>query len=934
MDNSAFWTTPRPSAFHWQQTAAFTVSYESLVTRQCYRIRCNRNDDEEVISSTDASRRAFLSWGSAAATSASMLGLNAAGAGAAQEASAAATVLDSPDEMNVQQQETTLVNIGSQEVIPFSSVRRYKTLVLPQNKLRVLLVHDGNALQASAALTVADAGQFADPDDLPGAAHLMEHLILSYCNKNTGSQTRSRTSLFSTPLSSPPRDFEDWLSNDAVEGASNGFTGYDKVCFHFTCKSDAIGDALLRFAELFYQRNVEQVCSDKSVLQREVLRVDSELDFSLASTQAYYLLKDFVSDEHPFSRFSSGNLETLETLPDKAGINVGERMFEFFLSKYLATKAVLVVIGPQDLLTLERKVAPFAKAFSNASLPSPAPLVASKIYPGGFLRGNRPKQLVLFRKRNDEGEKLSFHFALNLDYRERGRPVVTATQIGFVLAQIFGRRGPGSLYAFLLRRGWVPQLASSIPRISLAMDVSGFQIIRLDIPLTLDGFINRSAIVAAVYNLLHAVQSRTIISRALITQYANIAKLNGYLFAPRPPDAIELAVDAQFFGAERLASGQWCRLPGDRYGVDALQRETLKVLSELTDPDNAIIIASAGSKALVGFGFSDEKPLVLPSPRWLTEPRTGARFCFDDMFKFASRLEVFLLRRIVDEQELELPVLNPLVPATLRQPRLTPPLSKNMNDLPTSDGNWFVLNTASYQLTGRLWPRGPPEPSCRSVFVLELLSSRPVRASIRQAAQAELWRYSFDNAVSDLAELGSFSGLAYDLSFNKFGLRIAFLGVSQTLPSYARRVCRRLVEHHNKLFDGREFFATEIIQKATRDAKSLQGVSTLRRRRYISNLRRTTAYEAAVEGMAFLRSCTGAVCFSEGDLLPYDTFELLKDLKQILAPVDKNDRALSFSKIPEIRDLSYRPQWKPRSASPCAVPGVILVNDACGRIPR
>ena len=82
--------------------------------------------------------------------------------------------------------------------IPFSSARAYKKIKLT-NGLSVVLVSDRSALRCSAALTVAGTGQFSDPNDLPGLAHLLEHMILSYNSKSIFKQ---------------PRDFEDWLSDN------------------------------------------------------------------------------------------------------------------------------------------------------------------------------------------------------------------------------------------------------------------------------------------------------------------------------------------------------------------------------------------------------------------------------------------------------------------------------------------------------------------------------------------------------------------------------------------------------------------------------------------------------------------------------------------------------------------------------------------------
>jgi insulysin len=892
-----------------------------------------KNDKNATIGCGCYDRREFLSWGSAAATSAAVLGLSAD--------TAKAETINVAAPVNVD----TATTINNDPAVPFSSDRRYKTVTLTPNGLRVLLVSDKRAFRASAALTIQDAGQFADT--LPGIAHLMEHMVLSFTSR---SKLRKA------------RDFEDWLADK--EGGSNAFTGFDKVCFHFSCPADkTFGEALDRFAGLFLENDVEKVCRNRDTLKREIRRVDSEIDFSEASTQAMYLLKSFVNPEHPFSGFSRGDIDTLERMPKEVGIDVGEALVDFFRTHYLPEKAVLAVVGPQDLFTLERFVAPFAFTLSKMKKSKMEEKGYQRSYPGGFLVGNRSKQMVLYNKQTDGKEKMSIEWSLNLDYSDRqqnGNDSISATHISFILAQILGRRGPGSLDRFLIRRGWIPSGVNVQLRIVQTLDVSGFQIIRLDMPLTEEGFINRAAIVAAVYGTINSLLSGNTLSRALISQYAAVAKIHGYVLTPRPPDAVELAIDAQIFyginAQNSVGSGQWYRFPDDKNSVSMLQRKVMSALRTMSDPENAVIIATAGNKAISRTSRVDEKLPTLSSGKWLTEPITRASFCFDEMLKLSSRFEEIVLTKLVDNVEIQSPVLNPLVPATLRPARIfansKPPygndrlvhrsssLGSNILGSSTSSrvdkDDWVVLSASPTALgfqSGVQLPRIPLEPTCRAVFVLNLLSSRPARANIRQAAQAELWKRSFENAVAGLTELGAPGGLSYEMSFNRYGLRLSFLGISQTLPSYARRFARRLVDHHYKLLDGPEILQPAITAGAVMEARMSPGLTQDRRRRVISSLRRSTAIEAATEGILFLRSCHGAVCFAQGDMLSNEVDSLLLDMKQIFSDCTGSNSRIP-GRTPSIDELNYMPRWKPRGASPCALPGMLLIHDACGRIPR
>lgn len=165
-------------------------------------------------------------------------------------------------------------------------------------------------------------------------------------------------------------------------------------------------------------------------------------------------------------------------------------------------------------------------------------------------------------------------------------------------------------------------------------------------------------------------------------------------------------------------------------------------------------------------------------------------------------------------------------------------------------------------------------------------------------------------------------------------MRIAFLGINQNLSSYARRFCRRLVEHPRNLLEGPEFLSSKITNAAVASARRARGFSQQRRSQIISAVRGSTAYEAAAEGNAFLRSCTGAVCFAEGDWsTTREVLNLQNELEKIFAPYLSPGRN-SVPAIPSLDDLIYKPTWKPRFASPCTLAGVTLVSDACGRIPR
>lgn len=710
-------------------------------------------------------------------------------------------------------------------VVPFSTRRQMKTVILPQNGLKVLLVSDKQAIRATAALSIQNAGQFADPPEISGLAHLMEHMVLSSSTKPSSFFQREGG------------DFEEWLENR--DGYSNAFTAYNSVCFHFSGPADVFPDALERFATLFVQEVVESVCRNEATIKREILRVDAELDYSSDVTQAFYLTKQMVNPAHPFARFGAGSLETLEKIPKENDLNVGQFLIDFFDKHYLPSEAVLAVVCPADISTLERWVLPFSLALSRTALPpnQKKALTMAPSLSGPFPIRSKLTQLVIFRSKDDspltrDNEKLSLEWPLRINYDEKlraGSAVLCAPAVGFILSQILARRGPGSLYLFLLRRGWVGKGNQSLPRISFPVDVSGFQLMKLDIFLTRAGFANRSAVIAAVYDSIRKTSRicqpprSFLLPRELLNQYATVARLHGYLLAPRPPDAVELVTDAQTYGlSESTGVGSlasWPIFPStdDVDAMNDLRKAVADTLELMDDPTKAIITITASSKAIASSGrtISDDAVPQLSSPRWQVDPLTGGKYFVESTTKFPGYAEAWIAERL-DEDELLPPAYNPLIPARIRPARpiterafsdgsrriffreapgdtIWREFTTQTPDRMTSESSWedrVLVSIIGPEWKLRLSPSStsvfpmlpipmmPLEPTCRSGFVIQLLSSRPARANAKQAAFSQLWLTSFHEAVSDLVSLFFSPVLCFDFSY--FGAHLFIMAKGGT----------------------------------------------------------------------------------------------------------------------------------------------------------
>jgi insulysin len=516
---------------------------------------------------------------------------------------------------------------------------------------------------------------------------------------------------------------------------------------------------------------------------------------------------------------------------------------------------------------------------------------------------------------------------------------------------------------------------------------------RLEIVLTTEGFANRSAIIAAIYDSLQSVLQVTggtfRVPDGLLKRYLSMARLFGYYIAPRPPDAIDLAVDAQTFGVGGSIGvgvpGVWPLLPegDDPALLDELRKGIGDVLRVVVDPKLAIIIVTASNQAILESWRSIvDSSIPMPlSSKWQIEPLSRARYLEDDLMSFPGFVEEWIANRFIAEDEISPPVYNPLMPTRLRHPR--PERVFPFDSREDSISERFATKTASGAVSslensvtpeiGQTWllyqstasgqssqllpvPMMPEELTPRCAVVVQLLSSRPPRATVKQAASAQLWLVSFEKEIQDLvsrsricfvapvsfhvlsffleAELGGPAGLAYDISFNKYGLRICFLGISQNVLAYARRFCGRLVRFPSKLMVQTDF-GPSVVEKTVTDANRQRSLSPMRRRRLESEIREASSQDAAREAKAFLASCTGAIFFVQGDVLPNEALNMAKNIKEFFDRAKgRQEEESTQSATPEISEILYRPQWRPRSAAICSIPGVPLISDACGRIPR
>ena len=131
---------------------------------------------------------------------------------------------------------------------------------------------------------------------------------------------------------------------------SNAYTAQEDTVYYFDIQNDYLEHALDMFSSFF----VCPLFSETATL-REMNAVDNENTKNLQSDmwRNFQLMKHVARSDHPFSNFSTGNLQTLKIYPDELGLNMHEILLNFYNTYYSANIMKAVIYGKEDLDTLE-----------------------------------------------------------------------------------------------------------------------------------------------------------------------------------------------------------------------------------------------------------------------------------------------------------------------------------------------------------------------------------------------------------------------------------------------------------------------------------------------------------------------------------------------------------------------------------------------------
>uniref|UniRef100_A0A8C8G642 Nardilysin a (N-arginine dibasic convertase) n=1 Tax=Oncorhynchus tshawytscha TaxID=74940 RepID=A0A8C8G642_ONCTS len=325
--------------------------------------------------------------------------------------------------------------------------------------------------QSAAALCVG-IGSFSDPNDLPGFAHFLEHMVFMGSEKYPSEN-----------------GFDAFLKKHG--GSDNASTDCERTVFQFDVQRKKFREALDRWAQFF-------ICPlmIRDAIDREVEAVDSEYQLAKPSDshRKEMLFGSLAKPGHPMGKFCWGNAQTLKTEPRKKRINVYKRLRSFWKRHYSAHYMTLAVQSKEKLDTLEEWVKEIFSGVPNNAQPKPD--FSELLDPFDTPAFNKLYRVVPVRKVH------ALTITWSLPPQEKHYRVKPLHYISWLI----GHEGTGSILSILRRKCWAMALFGGNSETGFDQN-STYSIFSISITLTDQGFQNFYQVAHLVFQYLKMMQS-------------------------------------------------------------------------------------------------------------------------------------------------------------------------------------------------------------------------------------------------------------------------------------------------------------------------------------------------------------------------------------------------------------------------------------------
>ncbi len=383
--------------------------------------------------------------------------------------------------------------------------RKYKAFRL-QNGVTCLVINDKES-KTTAMSCIVDVGASSDPREMSGLAHFCEHMCFLGSEKYPGEN-----------------EYKRYLASHG--GRSNASTSMHVTNYKFEIIAEHAEKAVDIFSNFFMAP-----LFTSSGTEREVQAVNSENSKNLTADgrRRLQILKDIADPLHYYSKFSTGNKETLPTdNPEKLKM-IREALLCFHRRHYRPEKMTVVIAGPQSIETLEQwvgerysSIEPNASASGNSddeeiakieelvakaaedappyAFDEPAPPY-NPAFKASLLQGEEssdsPWPVLLTTKPLQSRRKLNMMFPIPSD---RKTPDQSPSSM---LSHLLGHEGVGSAFATLQNNGLLSSLSAGA-----RVKAPDFTLFQIDMGLTKEGEERWEEVVSIIFAYCRMLQRK------------------------------------------------------------------------------------------------------------------------------------------------------------------------------------------------------------------------------------------------------------------------------------------------------------------------------------------------------------------------------------------------------------------------------------------
>ncbi len=402
-----------------------------------------------------------------------------------------------------------------------------------KNGLQAYIVSDPNVDQSAAALTVK-TGSWEDPQDSPGIAHFLEHMLFLGTKKY-------------------PHEAHYCRFITEHGGIYNAFTSNDATSYMFAINNNAFSQAIDCFASFF-----KEPLFNPSGVDRELQAIDQEYAKNVENDdiRQYFVHKELTDPAHPNHAFSMGNKASLQHVSQAA-------LKKWYKEHYSANRMRLVVIANQPIEKLKELVIEAFDEIPNTDLP---PLSVDKPWLSNDLKGH-----MVYIEPIKNIRRLALIWELPLHFGD-----MRDTKPENIACYVFGHEGKNSLLAELKRLKLAEGLscgASKIGDRSYAFNI--------DIALTDGGVKNVDQVILHCFEAIANFKDKGV-PNYLFDEVHTMEKIN-YQYQTREDAFSHIMKQAHWIAKEELNT-----YPEQTHVIQRFDPAAVKELLALLTPENCV----------------------------------------------------------------------------------------------------------------------------------------------------------------------------------------------------------------------------------------------------------------------------------------------------------------------------------------------------------